>query len=70
MTITAKTTSNAKARNAFFLAKIEFDDLLAKLQEASEDHFDAHPDEVNWGDVGSLRRRIELLTQIVEETAL
>jgi hypothetical protein len=37
------------ALNAFIGKKAEIDEMLARLQALSDDHFNAHPDEVNWG---------------------
>jgi hypothetical protein len=28
--------------------------MLARLQTLSDDHFNTHPDEINWADVGTL----------------
>jgi hypothetical protein len=36
------------ALNAFIGKKAEIDEMLARLQALSDDHFNAHPDEVNW----------------------
>ncbi len=40
--------------------------MLARLQALSEDHFNAHPDEVNWSDVADLERYAELLERITD----
>lgn len=45
------TTSHAnqqRSLEAFIAKKLEFDALLAELQQASEDHFDADPEDVLW----------------------
>ena len=42
------------ATSRFLALKAEIDDLLAALQTASDDHFGAEPDAVNWGHVGVL----------------
>ena len=42
------------ALNAFIGKKAEIDEMLARLQALSDDHFNAHPDEINWGHVGTL----------------
>ena len=34
--------------------------MLARLQALSDDHFNAHPDEVNWGHVGTLEHYASL----------
>ena len=43
-----------KALDAFMARKAEIDELLARLQDLSNEHFGVGPDDVNWGDVGSL----------------
>ena len=61
------TLRNQDAALQKFLAKKgEIDTLLARLQALSDDHFNAHPDEVNWGHVGTLERYVELLRQITD----
>ena len=64
MTTRRATATNDKALNAFLTAKIEIDAMLARLTALSDDHFDAHPDEINWGDVGTLNHYASLLRQI------
>ena len=54
------------ALNAFLGRKAEIDAMLARLQALSDDHFDAHPDEVNWGHVGSLEHYASLLKRITD----
>ena len=36
------------ALDAFIGKKAEIDEMLARLQALSDDHFNAHPDEVGW----------------------
>ena len=60
------TADNTKALNAFLAAKIEIDRMLARLKTLSDDHFDTHPDEINWGDVGTLNHYASLLRQITD----
>ncbi|MDP2737359.1 MAG: hypothetical protein Q8O82_01260 [Pseudorhodobacter sp.] len=52
------------ALNAFIARKAEIDTMLARLQALSDDHFNRHPDEVNWGDVGTLEHYAGLLKRI------
>ena len=54
------------ALNAFIGKKAEIDEMLARLQALSGDHFNAHPDEVNWGDVGTLGHYASLLKRITD----
>lgn len=50
---------------AMFIAhKAEIDDLLNRIQLGSADQFDAQPDGVHWGNVGSLRYVVEQLRAI------
>ena len=61
-----RATDNAKALDAFLAAKVEIDAMLARLTTLSADHFDAHPDEINWGHVGTLTHYASLLRQITD----
>ena len=54
------------ALNAFIGRKAEIDEMLARLQALSDDHFNAHPDEVNWADVGTLEHYASLLKRITD----
>ena len=61
------TLRNQHAALQKFLAKKgEIDTMLTRLQALSDDHFNAAPDEVNWGHVGTLERYAELLCQITD----
>ena len=42
------------ALNAFIGKKAEIDEMLARLQALSDDHFNFDPEAVNWGSVGSI----------------
>jgi hypothetical protein len=57
---------NRKAMSAFIACKAEIDDLLARLADASEDHFGADPDAIDWGHVGTLDSMAASLRDIVE----
>ena len=61
---TRRATDNSKALNAFLAAKVEIDAMLERLTALSAGHFDADPDEINWGHVGSLNHHASLLRQI------
>ena len=61
-----RTTDNSKALEAFMTAKVKIDAMLARLVTLSNDHFDAHPDEVNWAHVGLLNHYAGLLRQITD----
>ena len=58
--------SNDEALAAFVAKKAEIDAMLERLQALSDDHFGAAPDEVTWGDVGSLGHHAELLKRITD----
>jgi putative heme iron utilization protein len=62
--MTRRATDNTKALAAFLATKGEIDAMLERLTAISADHFDAHPDEINWGDVGTLNHYAGLLRQI------
>ena len=66
MTTRRATTDNAAALNAFLAAKIEIDAMLERLNTLSHDHFETHPDEINWSDVGTLNHCASLLRQITD----
>ena len=51
---TRPATDNAKALDVFMITKFQIDGMLARLASLSDDHFETHPDEINWGDVGTL----------------
>jgi hypothetical protein len=63
---TRRAASNDKALEAFMTAKFQIDAMLERLKTLSDDHFDAHPDEINWGDVGTLNHYAGLLRQITD----
>lgn len=45
---------NSEALFAFTAKKAGIDTMLARLAALSANHFDADPDSVNWGHVGTL----------------
>ena len=51
---------------AFLTKKAEIDVRLARLQSLSDDHFNSHPDEINWSDVGTLEHYASLLKRITD----
>jgi hypothetical protein len=55
MTNRSTRTPNNKALSAFVSAKAEIDMMLERLTTLSGDHFETNPDEINWGDVGTLK---------------
>lgn len=63
--MTSRTRSNDKALAAFVTRKAEIDTMLARLQALSDEHFNANPDEIHWGDVGTL---VNIATKLREIT--
>ena len=62
--MTRRTTDNSKALDAFIAAKLEIDTMLERLKALSDDHFEATPDEINWGHVGTLSHYRDKLREI------
>ena len=60
------TASNDKAIESFLATKRRIDDMLARIQTLSADHFNTDPDSVHWGDVGTLNHYSSLLRQITD----
>ena len=58
--------SNEDALAAFVSKKAEVDAILTRLQALSDDHFNYSPDEIIWGDVGTLEHYSELLRRITD----
>jgi hypothetical protein len=62
-----KARRNREAALAAFTArKTELDAMLARMQALSDDHFNCHPDEINWGNVGTLEHYASLLKRITD----
>lgn len=66
MTTRRDNASNDKALDAFMTAKFQIDAMLGRLKALSDEHFETHPDEINWGHVGTLNHYASLLRQITE----
>lgn len=63
----AKARRNYDAALAAFIGrKAEIDTMLARLAALSGDHFNASPEEVDWGHVGTLEHYASLLRQITD----
>ena len=61
-----KPSDNSKAIAAFMSKKTEIDAMLHRLQALSDDHFDADPETIHWGHVGTLSHYIDLLKRITD----
>jgi hypothetical protein len=55
------TKSNDDELAGFVAKKAEIDAVLTRIQTLSADHFGVGPDEVTWGDVGTLEHYAKLL---------
>ena len=64
--MTRRTQDNTKALDAFIAAKTEIDAMLQRLTALSADHFETHPDEVNWGHVGTENHYRDRLREITD----
>lgn len=58
--------NNPKALDAFIAAKREIDAMLERLKVLSDEHFNAHPDEIDWGDVGTISHYRNRLHEICD----
>ena len=47
-------TKKQDALNAFIGHKARIDEILSRLQQASDEHFNTNPDEINWSNAGFL----------------
>ena len=62
-----KARKNHEAALAAFIGKkAEIDEMLARLQALSDDHFGFDPEAVNWGAVGSLDHVASDLREITD----
>jgi len=62
-----KARRNHEAALAAFIGKkAEIDEMLARLQSLSDDHFGFDPEAVNWGSVGSLEHVASDLREITD----
>ena len=64
--MTRRATDNSKALDAFITAKSEIDAMLQRLAALSADHFETHPDEINWGHAGTLNHYRDRLREITD----
>ena len=61
-----KSSDNSEALAAFVARKSEIDAILARLIQLSNGHFNATPDQINWGDVGTLGSYLEQLQRVAD----
>ena len=60
--------TNDTALTAFISAKTEIDAMLERFSALSADHFECSPEDVNWGDVGTLEHYRARLREITDMT--
>jgi hypothetical protein len=66
MTNRRATATNDKALESFLATKSRIDQMLARIQTLSNDHFDTDPDAIHWGDVGTLNHYSGLLREMTD----
>ena len=64
--MTRRATDNSQAIEAFLAAKAEIDTMLERLAALSANHFETGPDEINWGNVGTLNHYRDRLREITD----
>ena len=64
--MTTKSEAPTEVLAAFIAAKAEIDMMLARLTALSDDNFETHPDEIQWGNVGDLNHYASLLKRITD----
>ncbi|MFP1645953.1 hypothetical protein [Pontitalea aquivivens] len=64
--MTRRATRSADALDAFIAAKRDIDTMLARLAALSAEHFNAQPEEITWGHVGSLEQYRTRLREITD----
>jgi len=60
------TDTRETALDVFMRRKAEIDGMLTRLKTLSDEHFNRHPDEITWGDVGDLAHYAEQLRRITD----
>ena len=62
--------SSQDALAAFVSNKAEIDAMLTRLRALSDDHFCYGPEEITWGQVGTVEHYAELLKRVTESGRL
>ncbi|WP_368416767.1 hypothetical protein [Falsiroseomonas sp.] len=65
--MTKREANQQRSLEAFLAKKAEFDALLAELQQASDDHFGAHPDAVLWSETAWLTDATAKLKEVADQ---
>ena len=58
--------THAEHIDAFLTHHVAINDAIARLAQLSHDHFNAHPDKINWGHVGRITEIERLLTCVTD----
>jgi len=58
--------NNDKALGAFMEKMAEARERLEELMTYVDNHMDTHPDEINWGNVGSAEYMVARLTELTD----
>ena len=58
--------TNSKATTAFLESKAQIDLMIERLSNLSGEHFNTHPDDITWGDVGELMAMAETLKEVTD----
>jgi hypothetical protein len=61
-----ETPDTPRAIDAFIARKAEIDAMLERLRALSDDHFNTRPDDIRWGDVGTLTGYRDRLREITD----
>lgn len=59
-------SQNNDALHSFLSHKAQIDSALARLSALSNEHFNTHPHEINWGHVGTLAHYAQLLKHLTD----
>ncbi|PRY19697.1 hypothetical protein CLV78_11929 [Aliiruegeria haliotis] len=63
---TRRQQNEAEALSAFIATKAKIDEMLSRLQALSDEHFNTHPEEASWGDVGTPQHHAARLHEITD----
>ena len=62
----AMAASHEKALGKFMGQLAEINERLAELQTFADEHMGYHPDDINWGHVGTAASYLESLTELTD----
>jgi hypothetical protein len=61
-----RTPDNSNAFAVFVASKSEIDAILVRLTPLSAEHFNRTPNDISWGDVGTLGSYLEGLREVAD----